>query len=387
MNRKFIVSACCAASLNITIVMNVFGGAFDNPAIGSKAIGMGTAFTGIADDASAVFYNPGGMGFNKKDTCYGELYTYRIKLNYKYKEVSGTDESGEAAINPGLFISKRYENWAVGFGYYVPYAGGGSAYDNFLERGYDLESSAGFAAMTPAIAYTLCPNVSVGIGLSMYMGGMKRKFYNKDFAAVVETEYEGFAGYGGHIGFMYKPTEKWNIGFTARSPVPIEMDGEVKIAGIKYDSEIEFKLPPSFTLGFGYKPDPDLLFSLSFSYRLWSHMDEITSTTELIGKIKERTDYKNSWVLGTGMEYKISNLMTFWAGLVFIQGATKTEGLNPETNDVDMLDPNIGFAYKITESIEMDISCVYMYGFEKTYSNKKYSFENVLVCLGLRFNF
>ena len=233
MNKThFISSGCIAIILNITFVMNVFGGAFDNPAIGSKAIGMGTAFTGIADDASAVYYNPGGLVFNKKNTWYGELYTYRIKLNYEYTEGSDTDESGEAVINPGFFISKRYENWAFGFGHYIPYAGGGSAYENFLGRGYDLELSAGFAAITPAIAYKLRSNLSVGVGISMYMGGMEREEDG------VEMEYDGIAGYGGHIGFMYKPTEKWNIGFTARSPIPIEMDGEVKIAGLKYDSEI-----------------------------------------------------------------------------------------------------------------------------------------------------
>lgn len=41
-------------------------GALDNPAVGSKGIGMGNSFTAIADDASAVYYNPAGLAFNKK---------------------------------------------------------------------------------------------------------------------------------------------------------------------------------------------------------------------------------------------------------------------------------------------------------------------------------
>lgn len=382
MNKTHLISSVCIALiLSITFVTSIFGGAFDNPAIGSKAIGMGTAFTGIADDASAVFYNPGGLVFNKKDTWYCELYTYRITLNYDYTEGSRTEESSEAAINPGFFISKRYGDWALGFGYYIPFAGGGSAYDDFLGNGYDLESSAGFAAVTPAVAYKLRPNLSVGMGLSVYMGGVERE---KDG---VEMEYDGIAGYGGHISLMYRPTEKWRIGFTARSPVPIEMDGEVKIAGIKYDSEIEFTFPSSYTLGLGYQLNPNVLFSLSLSYRLWGHMDDIKTTTDIQGKYKEKTGYKNSWVLGAGLEYWITSDLAFWAGVVFIQGATKNEKLNAETNDVDMLDPNIGFAYKITDSIEMDFNCVYNYGFEETYDNKKFSFENLLFCLGLRFNF
>ena len=87
------------------------------------------------------------------------------------------------------------------------------------------------------------------------------------------------------------------------------------------------------------------------------------------------------------MEYRVTNELAFWAGVVFIQGATEDDALNPETNDVDMLDPNIGFAYNITDSIEMDMNCVYNYGFEESYNDRKYSFENILISLGLRFNF
>jgi len=82
-----------------------------------------------------------------------------------------------------------------------------------------------------------------------------------------KSEYDGIAGYGAHIGFMYEPAEKFTLGFVARSEVPIEMDGKEKIAGIKRDSEVEFTLPHYFTLGLGYKPDNDLTFGLSFSYK------------------------------------------------------------------------------------------------------------------------
>jgi len=170
---------CIVSILNIVFVTNVFGGAFDNPAIGSKAIGMGTAFTGIADDASAVFYNPGGLIFNKDESWHCELYAYWIKLNYDYTEGSITDESNEGSINSGFFISKKYKDWALGFGYYVPFAGGGSLYENFQGSDFDLEASAGFAAITPAIAYKLRSDLSVGMGLSAYMGGVERKMASK----------------------------------------------------------------------------------------------------------------------------------------------------------------------------------------------------------------
>jgi len=40
-----------------------FAGGFDNHHIGIKGMSMGSAMAGIIDDASAVYYNPGGLVF------------------------------------------------------------------------------------------------------------------------------------------------------------------------------------------------------------------------------------------------------------------------------------------------------------------------------------
>ena len=50
-------------------------GAFDNRIIGIKGFIMGNALTGIADDVSAVHYNPAGLVFNEH-TWDTEIYRY-----------------------------------------------------------------------------------------------------------------------------------------------------------------------------------------------------------------------------------------------------------------------------------------------------------------------
>ena len=40
-----------------------WGSAFSIAELGARASGMGTAFTSIADDGSALFYNPAGIAF------------------------------------------------------------------------------------------------------------------------------------------------------------------------------------------------------------------------------------------------------------------------------------------------------------------------------------
>ena len=124
-----------ALFLFLNCVGNVFGAGFNNTNIGIKGIGMGLCLTGIADDASAVYYNPGGLVFNDKNTWYAEVYGYYALTKFEYTEDSKTEESNDPVIIPSLFISKTYENWGVGFGFYVPFAGGGTAYDNFQNSG------------------------------------------------------------------------------------------------------------------------------------------------------------------------------------------------------------------------------------------------------------
>ena len=118
---------------------------------GARAAGMGEAFVGLADDATAVYYNPAGLGFQRgreltlmhtnwlpqlgSDLFY-EFGAYRqhfenigtVAINVTYLnlgEQAQTDASGPDPI--GTFSSNEYaisltygtqlsENWAVGLG-------------------------------------------------------------------------------------------------------------------------------------------------------------------------------------------------------------------------------------------------------------------------------
>jgi len=381
------VLTCVTTIIFSGFFQSAFGGAFDNPTLGIRSVGAGFAPTGVANsDASAVFFNPAAMVFNQNDTLYAEVYAYYAPTDFQYTENSVTDKSDEAFLIPGFFISKRFDSWAVGFGSYIPYAGGGTAYDDFfVNEGHDLESFAGWFALTPAVAYRLGERFSVGAGLSLYVGEMEEKLSIGGLE--VESEYDGVSGYGGHIGFLYKPTDEFGIGFTARSEVSIEMDGEVKIkmAGLKFDSDVELTFPYSFTLGFAYEPAPDLTLGFSSRYTLWNHMDEITIKTDGQMPVDNPTGYKNNWVLGLGMEYRPEGRFTFRSGLKFDQGATKKKYLHARSNDVDKLTPGVGIAYDITETIEINIAGLVVFGLEEKYGSEKFDQDNYAFLLGFRY--
>ena len=374
---------CITLVFNLTLARSAVGRAFDNPGIGIKAVGMGFVAAGIADDAAAVYHNPAGLAYNERNVLYYEIYAYYTFTDIKFEANSITDKSDGKFIIPGFFVSKTYDNCAFGFGFYTPFAGGGASYDNFQGSPYDLETFAGWSALTFSAAYKLRQNLSVGVGISMYIGEMESEFFDPTLGALVEREYDGYSGYGAHIGFMYKPTTDLGIGLTIRSPIQIEMDGTEEIAGFKSNSELEFKLPSYFTIGLGYILKHNLELGFSVTYMLYNHLDKLTFTTSNI-ETEEETHYTNSWMLGVGVEYITKRGLIYRAGMAFLPQSTKEKGLVPVSNDVDILTPRIGIAYNITDSIELNILAFYAYGFERRYMSRKYDQDYLALWVAFR---
>jgi long-chain fatty acid transport protein len=375
--------------LDMTFVGKTFGGAFDNNVIGIKGFAMGSAFTGIADDASAVYYNPAGLMFNENSAWNAEIYGYLLFTEFRYTANSREDLSDETIFVPGAFLSRKYDKWALGFGFYTPYGGGGTAYENFQGSQNDLDYASGLSALTPTMAYQVLPNLSIGGGLSLYIGVLESKIAQEVAPTVyakVKSEYSGIAGYGGNIGFMYKPMQDLSIGLSVKSMVPVKMDGTVKVAGNENDAEVEFSIPFYFTLGAGYKPNPHLTLGVSLCYMLWEDMDKITFTIA-DAETEAKTSYKNSWLLGLGMEYMIRSSLVIRTGLKYVQGATEDEGLNPSSDDVDLVVSSIGAGYHITESLEVDVAGAYVIGFEKEYLSQKFDQDHFILLSGAKIIF
>ena len=62
-------------------------GGFDNGIIGPRAPAMGTAFTGLADDPSAIFYNPAGVALLERKQGVSTTVRYNTtELKYEFPE-------------------------------------------------------------------------------------------------------------------------------------------------------------------------------------------------------------------------------------------------------------------------------------------------------------
>jgi len=165
----------------LLLAATMWAGGWNNTLMGCRAMGIGGAFTAIADDPSAIFHNPGGLGFQENRLNFS-LQGFYVWPTHEYTMPTGTTiQSKYDNPLPQFFVTYRTsEKITLGFGIYVPYAGGGVDWKKD-QLGVPLESVMGIYAMTPTIAYQVSDKLSLGFNLIYYRG-----------ICTVNTEIGGF---------------------------------------------------------------------------------------------------------------------------------------------------------------------------------------------------
>jgi long-chain fatty acid transport protein len=393
---RAVLLAVCLSLAGISGYIQAAG--FDNYIVGIKAGVTGASIVSPGEDPSAVFWNPAGMAFQKADSWNSNAYVYFSHLGFKYSATYEdgarfTDETvrgvdGMAAI-PGGFAVRNHEKWAIGYGFYIPYAGAGSSYTNFQNSGKDLESFAGFPALTASIGYRVNDNLAIGGGVSMYMGVFEStNGYRFDpgssvpVVAPYKAEFNDFfAGYGAHMSFLYQATDHWNIGMTLRSEVPITLDGDETIGGVKRGSTLEFTLPFVVDMGIGFKASERLRMNAFLSKRNYGDLKEFDF--EFAGKLP--TLLQNAWTIGAGVEYELGNGWELASGIKWVQGASQATGVSPVSNDIDYFVPAISFTYPLSNSLKLETGYQLTYGPSEKINNQVFDVQHHTLLFGVTF--
>src|SRR5512136_3110003 len=99
---------------------------FNLNGVGSKAIGMGGAFIGLADDPSAVFWNPAGLTQTSRPTVYGFEMNLIPTGTYKWSyaalgvNIDAKTKSKVYPVGAVGYLQPLGRKWVVGVAGYVP---------------------------------------------------------------------------------------------------------------------------------------------------------------------------------------------------------------------------------------------------------------------------
>jgi len=348
----------------------LWAGGWNNMLIGCRAIAIGGAFAGIADDASAIYYNPAGLAFQDQNFTV-TFNGFNVWPTYIYSDSLGRNiQSKSPTTIPQVFLAfKAGERLTLGFGAYVPYAGGGVEWDN-KDLGLYIKSYMGILSLTPTLAYEFSEKVSIGLNFNIYRSFLEDRRYLETLGNV-STEENGTSLALG-LGLMLKPSDRLSIGAGIRGPTTMKLTGKttvpLSIPGLgtfeaDLSSETRFKLPWDFELGLSYRLSHNFLISTSAQYTMWSALDTIEKTLKNIPEVgdqvtEEPMNFKNILLWRIGAEYWISEFLALRAGIGMDRWATPEETLDFANIDVDKFTLLGGIGYKAGR---FQIDAVYAY--------------------------
>lgn len=294
----------------------------------ASANGMGTAFTAVANDASAFWYNPAAMtDLDGTNLSMGGVF---VDPRTEHTATTGAVDRPENMVHtlPHFYATRKLSNkWSLGIGMLVPY-GLSTEWDpvDSLTRRVATESALKAIYAGLSGAYKVNEQLSVAAGVSHVSMDATM---NKMVTGTVEQTLEGDGtGVAYNMAAMYK-WNKWNFATSYRSKVKVDIDGKINLPlgfGVTVDANnrdasTKITLPDTFQIGAAYKYSDKLLFSGEADYTNWStyRVLVIDYTTDN-GTAKQSKDIKNwnpAWAFRVGTEYKVNETWKLRAGSYF----------------------------------------------------------------------
>jgi len=177
--------------------------------VGARALSMGEAFTAVADDYSALYYNAAGMS---------QLARSEIGLNLSYglfqndASFQGNGPSmrtlESTKLNALNLVLTDGGRWSLGIGYYTP-----TTFDdplNYSARGseYVYDASGQLDHYRLGLAYLLSKEVSLGLAVSAISGQEQLEIQDKNTVRYLEE----YSGYNLEPSFLFHLSDCFSVG-------------------------------------------------------------------------------------------------------------------------------------------------------------------------------
>jgi len=294
----------------------------------ARATGLGGAFTGVADDQSALFYNPAGLG---------HMTDREINIGFDHSnfdsELAGNiigKRNGVAATrlaNLGIAmpLAGTRLTWAAGYnlvhsferskeqaGWHAnPFEDTLDVLPDSLES-WDTRSEDGQVGnYSLGIGYQVSPKFAVGAALEI-MGGSSGYLDNRSFEDEVTPDFltidNEYRAINLSLGLLLAPVPNWRIGLLLRTPQNVSFRESSNENNYEVTRDYTAQGSFSFRLGTSYTTGP-LLIAADISWydysqiKLESNFADGDIPSDLIVNRTFRTDFESVLGYAVGGEY------------------------------------------------------------------------------------
>ena len=384
----------------LSICSSIWASGFQINEHGSKAMGMGGAFAALANDPSAIYFNPAGI-----TQLYGTHLLFGSTLILPSSTFRGplpelTEYELESHVFTPLHLYATHQindQLFLGFGVGNNYGLGTKWEDDWVGRFMAVETEIRTFFFNLVASYAIIPELSVGFGYVFSYGDVLigRKLNLSPFNAEPYLELEGTGtGSGFTAGLMAHPTPAISIGVSYRSQVTIDFEGDAKPSD--YPAQFEGRLPngsitaplttpENITIGIALKPLKYLTITADYQYVGWDSYDKLevefkefidSNTGENLVTSSER-NYDNGFIARLGTEYQYNNDLDLYAGFLYDSNPVSDERLDPTLPDSDRLGFSAGFGYKLSSNLTAEAGYLFLRFDERRITNSLENYSGI----------
>lgn len=356
--------------------------------IGPKGFGMGGAFVGLANDHTAIYWNPAGVTQTQKNFI-GAFLTDVIPMGtYKYT-TAGIDAKTKINhyLSPNLMSYFRFgfdEKLIIGLGVYIP-AGLGTEWDGKelinLSAGTPLEwkTKIGAINISPAVAYKVTDQISLGAAFNIFYGmfDLKKPIIAGGHGYQYDESSNGF-GIGITIGTLIKATDEFSFGASFRTKTNVNMSGTAKnpaMAGIGANTESDFDRDVAWPMwvatGVAFNPVEELVITADVQFSRWSESEDEFVTkykdTKWMAALEPSDDnkfilhWRDATQIRIGVAYSATENLDLRAGYYFDPAPAPSETYNILFPSINYNAVTLGLGYTISNFV-IEVSGEYLFG-------------------------
>ncbi len=393
--------------------------------VGARSMGMGGAFTGVADDFTALHWNPAGLSHIRRMEAFGALS--HEKVNNETVYFGNADSTFTSNTRPNSF----------GIVFPIPTYRGGLAFAFGVNRiqSFDLrtsvkgfnelsidedpefglltideitEESGGVTSWDFGLAVDIAPNVALGATLSFLSGNYN---YNLDLLATDDSQLDSildglsyldeidtnYFGVDGKIGLMAYFNKFAKLGLTLTIPLSFSAEEYwYQDSYYAYDDgtdetivddgvfDYDISRPIRFKAGVSIRPIPGATIAADVGYTDWTQTEYSEPPSEDLSNENFVTDYRSTVKFSVGGEYYIPK-----TGLALRAGyGLDPLPYNPEGTEIEKERQYITLGLGMIMSGSFTFDVAYVRGSSKVNTDnvsKSINTNQIYLSAGLRF--
>jgi len=407
---------------------------------GARATGMGLAFAAVADDPTAIFYNPAGLGWQQHFSV--ELgSSFITKLSGDFHGANpfpgdGTvgDQHKTTFVLPTFYLVLPLTNEInLGIGAFSQYGlgyrwdGGESWVGRFISSNAVIKS----VDLNPVLSWRLTPQIAIAGGadyrISMVQLEKDNATYDPLTDSFADTSHVKLDSsiwdnhkWGWNVGIMIRPAPEFSVGAAYRSAMTINYTGTAtftqNLTGDPVlDAIVASKLPvgkravttsigfpASMNLGISSTIAQNTTIALEADWTEWSKFQSLNiSFPDLPGgttcapngiMVCRQTNWKDSWAYRFGVEQKLGK-WSLRTGFYIDKTPQPAADAGPILADNDRTGYTFGFGYN-TDHWGINLADLYLKVKDRTVAGESTDnffgtyHESVNIAIfGLRFSF